>query len=248
MPAAGSEGKAADDQTIGLKRSGRDATYGRRTTLLEKRPMEWRFPVIAGLLRPVSAVRLLLLLCLVPPAAAETVVLVTSNGWHGAINVARADLPAGSIPETTDFPEASWFEFGWGDAVYYPASDPSVGQALAAAFPGDAVVHLAGLPDHPSVVFPGTERIEVVLSESGFARLVAYLDASFDRGAAPRAAPVARGLYGFSRFYPATGRFHLFNTCNTWTARGLQAAGVPIDPVGVVSAAELVARLRFALN
>lgn len=196
----------------------------------------------------VAIVRLLVLLCFVPAAAADSVVLVTSNGWHSAIGVARADLPAEAIPETADFPEATWFEFGWGDAVYYPASDPGVRDALAAAFPGRAVVHLAGLPDHPEVVFPQAERIELVLSDEAFAALAAYLAGSFDRGDTVRAPIVADGLYAFSRFYPATGRFHLFNTCNTWTARALEAAGIRIDPVGVVTAGELMSRLRSALN
>jgi uncharacterized protein DUF2459 len=42
-------------------------------------------------------------------------------------------------------------------------------------------------------------------------------------------APLGPGLYGDSRFYPAHGQFHLFNTCNTWAARALQAAGYPMS-------------------
>ena len=29
------------------------------------------------------------------------------------------------------------------------------------------------------------------------------------------------------RFYLSRGRYHLFNTCNQWTGRGLARAGVP---------------------
>ena len=49
---------------------------------------------------------------------------------------------------------------------------------------------------------------------------------------------------GAGRFYAAQGRFHLGNTCNTWTARMLRAAGVDIDPGGVVTAGDLMGRLR----
>jgi len=53
---------------------------------------------------------------------------VVSNGWHTAIVVARADLVAtGLLPETDDFPDAAFVEFGWGDRVYYPnGKKPSV--------------------------------------------------------------------------------------------------------------------------
>ncbi|MGH7005996.1 MAG: DUF2459 domain-containing protein, partial [Alphaproteobacteria bacterium] len=59
------------------------------------------------------------------PAAADVragrIVVITSNGWHTGILIARADLRRGVLPETEDFPAALYFEFGWGDREYYPA-------------------------------------------------------------------------------------------------------------------------------
>ena len=63
-----------------------------------------------------------------------------------------------------------------------------------------------------------------------------------------RAEPISRGLYLDSNFYKARGTFHLFNTCNTWTARMLRAGGVNLSPSGVITADELVARLRAAVG
>ncbi len=54
--------------------------------------------------------------------------------------------------------------------------------------------------------------------------------------------------YPDSNFYDARGRFHLFNTCNTWTARTLRAGGVNLSPSGVITADELVVRLRAAIG
>ena len=51
----------------------------------------------------------------------KTVIFVTSDGWHSGIIVAKSDLPPDRLPETADFPEACFLEFGWGDAVSYPA-------------------------------------------------------------------------------------------------------------------------------
>lgn len=186
---------------------------------------------------------LLVLLGVVSPAGAVEVI-VSSNGWHTGIAVARGDLPPGVLPETADFPAAEWFEFGWGDADYYPAPKPGMGDALAAVFPGPAVLHLTGMPGHPAELFASSDRVSLEFSDAAFARLLAFLDATFERGGAARAQPAAAGLYAFSRFYPATGRFHLFNTCNTWTARALAAGGVPIQVDGTQRAEDVMRQLH----
>jgi uncharacterized protein (TIGR02117 family) len=179
------------------------------------------------------------------PEQGEVTIFVTSNGWHSEIVVPRALLPAGAIAEAADFPDARYLSFGWGDETYYPESDPSFAMTLNAAFlPTPAVVHLAGLAAHPGEVFPADEVIELRLSSDGFARLTAYLDASFARQSEEPARTASPGLYDFSRFYPATGEFHLFNTCNTWTARGLQEGGLAVKVFATVRAEDLMAQVR----
>lgn len=172
-------------------------------------------------------------------------VYVASNGWHSMIVVPRAALPAGVLPEAADFPDAPYLGFGWGDAAYFPARAPTLALSLQAALqPTPSVVHLAGLRAPPQEVFPDDEVAALRISFAGFGRLVAYLDGTFDRQGAPRARTAAPGLFDFSLFYPAEGEFHLFNTCNRWTARGLQAGGLPVRAAGVVSAEDLMVQLR----
>jgi uncharacterized protein (TIGR02117 family) len=179
------------------------------------------------------------------PARADVVVLVSSNGWHSGIVIDRAGLPPGAIPEAADIqPAIGWLEFGWGDAEYYPDPEASVFTALRAATGGPAVVHLSGRPEPYGQVFPSTETVPLTLSDAQFARLTAALGASFARGEAARAPVAAPGLYSFSRFYPATGRFSLANTCNTWTAGMLNAAGLPVDANGVQRAEDLLVQVR----
>ena len=173
---------------------------------------------------------------------------VTSNGWHTAIVLpANALAAAGGIPEAADFAGAAFLEFGWGDRVYYPAEQKTLGMTLSAALaPTPAVMHVAGRPAAPG---GGTEyeSVPVFLTEEGFRRLAAALSAEFERPAGGRAEPISRGLYAHSRFYRAHGDFHLFNTCNTWTARMLETGGVALSPSGIVTAGKLMARLRAAL-
>ncbi|HRY25146.1 MAG: DUF2459 domain-containing protein [Geminicoccaceae bacterium] len=177
-----------------------------------------------------------------PPATAAlgaaTTIQVTANGWHTGIVVPVAALTPGVLPERADFPAARHLELGWGDAAYYPMPDPPPGAVLRAAFAGGpAVLHVTGHVYRPE---PGQGRtvVEIDLTAAGLAALLRALDASFQRPASPRP-----GLDPASRFYPATGRFSLFNTCNSWTARQLATAGVAVDPSGVITAGQLLSQL-----
>lgn len=171
-------------------------------------------------------------------------IFVSSNGWHTGIIIAVRDIPEERIPEARDFGGARYLEFGWGDAVFYPAPNPGFGTTLRAVLPGPAVVHVAPLDRIPGEAFADVEVISISLGRGDFMRLVDYLHDSFERSDEKRVWPSARGLYRFSMFYPATGRFHLFNTCNTWTARALAVAGLDINVAGTQRAEDVMVQLR----
>ena len=174
---------------------------------------------------------------------------VTSNGWHTAIVVpAPAVVATGLLPEAADFPDAAFLEFGWGDRTYYPAKEKTLGMTLSAAlFPTPAVMHMAGHAAAPAGGSSGQEVVPVALTEAGFRSLVEAIAETFERPSGGRTEAVSPGLYPDSLFYHARGEFHLFNTCNTWTARMLRAGGVALSPSGIVTADGLTARLRTAL-
>ena len=166
-----------------------------------------------------------------PSTTPEHNIFVFSNGWHTSIILARSDPASGRIPEAADFPKARYLEFGWGDAEYYPAKKATLGMTLSAALvPTPSVLHVTGLASDPVRHYPGAEVISLPLDNAGMQRLVDFIDASFKRDGKDRAAATGPGLYPSSRFYPAVGRFHLLNTCNTWTALALKAAGFDVDP------------------
>ena len=107
------------------------------------------------------------------------------------------------------------------------SASAACGMALAAGLrPTPAVMHPAGLPRPPQGRYRKAEVLAMRLSAEALERLIAQIDTSFDRPEGGRGETVARGLYQDSWFYPAHGRFHLFNTCNTWPARLISAAWV----------------------
>ncbi len=176
---------------------------------------------------------------------ATRIVHVIRHGWHTGIIIARDDLPPGQVPETDDFPQARFFEFGWGDRDYYPALQPTPGMALAAAFAStSAAMRLRGLSQPPRAADPNIELLALSLTAAGLDRLTAEIAADFERPAGGRAPVIANDQSGASNFYPARGRFHLFNTCNTWTANKLAAAGLPVSASGVITAGDLMERLE----
>ncbi|MEQ8602939.1 MAG: DUF2459 domain-containing protein [Marivibrio sp.] len=184
-----------------------------------------------------------------PPADAgpkDRTIWVVSNGWHTEIALDRVDLKASRAapPEIEDLPEARYLSFSWGDRAYFKERNQSLGAVIEAAItPTPAVLHLVGLDGPPPEAYAHLAVYELSITEAGLERLVAAMSAAFTRDGEARAQPVAPGLMTRSFFYDARGEFHLFNTCNTWTARMLRTAGVDISPAGVMTASHVTGRL-----
>lgn len=158
------------------------------------------------------------------------VIFLVAHEGHTGIAVPRAEIPAGSWPENRDFPRADFLEVGWGDRDFYMGRDQGVwGTLKAALWPTPSVVHVVGVRGSVAQYFRASEVVELKLSRDGFDRLIRYISDAYERTGAAPAASLGPGLYGESRFYPARESFHLFRTCNVWTARALRAGGLSID-------------------
>lgn len=177
-------------------------------------------------------------------------VSVVSDGWHAAIIVRRAQLvETGLLLEAGDFPNATFLEFGWGDRVYYPAREKTLGMTFDAALRATpAIIYMAGRGRSPKLVYGDADIVSIALTPHGFRHMVGALASYFDHKEGARSDPVAHGPYPNSNFYLARGRFHLFNNCNTWTARILRAGGVNLSPAGVITAGQLMSRLHAAVS
>jgi uncharacterized protein (TIGR02117 family) len=182
----------------------------------------------------------------VPPAAGGPTVAVylVAHDDHTGIAIRRADIPAGLWPESRDFPQAEFLEVGWGARDYYMGRDQGFWGTLKAALGRtQSVLHVAGFRGPPAEYFRASEVIELPLPRGGLERLARYIHDAHERADRNAVAPLGRGLYGDSRFYPAHERFSLLNTCNVWTARALRSAGLPIEDAitkdGVMSQARV---------
>jgi uncharacterized protein (TIGR02117 family) len=207
-------------------------------------------------MKPFAALLIGLLLCSsctggakAPAFSAEdeplTSIYLINHGKHAGIVVRKADIPTGLWPESSDFPDADYLELGWGDWDYYQTDDPGLWLALKAAFWSTAsVLHVVGVKGSVADRFAGYEVIRLELAPDNFARLVAHIHQSFARNGEAKARPIGPGYGLGSRFYPARGEFHLYNTCNGWVARALEAAGYLMGVFRPVTADQLMAKAR----
>ena len=184
-------------------------------------------------------------------AANERVVHLVNLGWHVGIAVPLDPATRDHLPVATDYPHATSIELGWGDAAFYRAQNPSIALALEAALsPTPAVMHVFGLRQPVESVFARSEVLRIVLEEAGYNALLAHIRSSFSTG--PNGKPILAGpgLYGadVSRFYEATGTFHLLRTCNTWAAETLASGGLAVDSDGIVTADALMKAVQAAMS
>ncbi len=181
----------------------------------------------------------------VNPIDSEKIIYLVNHGWHAGIVIKRADIPDTLWPESKDFPSAWYLEVGWGDKEYYQTPNPHFGIAIKAIlWPTASVLHIVGFNKAITSYFPLSEIIEVRLSNDGFERMIRYIAASYYKGPDGISKPIGKGLYGNSQFYLSGETYHLFKTCNVWTAKVFQAAGYPISPAFIITAEELMSQVQ----
>jgi uncharacterized protein (TIGR02117 family) len=194
------------------------------------------------------------------PAAATIEIFVVNHGYHSGIvlpraatsDIARRHGYSALTMITTRFAPFAALEIGWGDEGFYRLAPTLSAVTLPLAlrallWPGNpSVLHVVGLNGNPLTVFTDSDLVSIRLSIDGFVRMLAQLDATFARTEAGELPPdLGRGLYGPSLFFRAVGAFHIFNVCNHWVARLLDAAGVPTAPALAMVPPGLLFDLRW---
>jgi hypothetical protein len=134
--------------------------------------------------------------------------------------------------------------FGFGERAWLLHRQHDVTDMLAAVLPGPGALLVTALSVPPRSAFPPENVIPLRVSMRGLAQLNDFISRSFELtpDGAPRA--IADGPYPGSIFHASTMRYSGLFTCNTWTAEGLQTAGLPIHAGGTLFAGELADRAR----
>ncbi|WP_428151208.1 DUF2459 domain-containing protein [Brevundimonas sp.] len=182
-----------------------------------------------------------------PPEAGITV-HVLNNGFHTDLAVPRAALEAGGGPlaeASRSVGAGDWILIGWGDAKFFVDTSPMedrIPDGLRAFFrPGNAsVVMLDPEQGDPAQRFAPGSRRTLVLSPEAFASLRGRVQDSLSLvEGRPRLSTARDG--GGAHFFASREHFWIGYLCNSWTARVLNAAGLPVRPLRSVTAAEVIA-------
>ena len=174
---------------------------------------------------------------------------VNSNGWHTGIIIPSSYLDKRFNFLTSYFGYGKYFEFGWGDAGYYPATDGHFSLGLKALFwPTPTVMHVVALPVKPEKYFIAPNIIKVTIATKRIKMLLDYLYESFQKDSSGKTTTLQKGLYGRSLFFKATGSFFITRTCNTWTSQALEEAGLPVNSFLTLTADSVISQTENALE
>lgn len=180
-----------------------------------------------------------------PPRPPETLpgepIYVVSNGWHSGVVVEAAGLPPGRWPQRAGLGAYRYLEVGWGDRDAYLADRITPGIALRAALASrGSVLLVAGFDEPVPERYRGSDVVEIRVSIPARDALAQFIQASHAEDAEGRPIRLEPRGTAPGMFFGARGRFHALNTCNSWTAAALRAAGLPLAPRLTLTAHQLM--------
>ena len=187
-----------------------------------------------------------------PPEAGVTV-HVLNNGFHTDLAVPREALEAGGGPlaeASQSVGAGDWILIGWGDAKFFVDTSPMedrIPDGLRAFFrPGNAsVVMLDPETGDPAQRFAPESHRTLILSPEAFAGLRGRVQDSLLLAEGRPRLSTARDGDG-AHFFASREHFWIGYLCNSWTARVLNAAGLPVRPLRSATAAEVIAAVDRA--
>jgi uncharacterized protein (TIGR02117 family) len=172
------------------------------------------------------------------------VVYVIAGGWHTEVALPVAEIGGPLAQLAAVFVGTSYLIFGWGARDFYTAQNPGFGDLLRAAVPGPAVMLVIPSGAAPTVYLNPANVWAISLAQ-GAAGLSQFLWNSLAKNQTGVPIRVGDGPYPQSVFYAATGTYDASDTCNTWTAEALRAAGLPVSAAGVIFPGQVLDQLQL---
>ena len=158
----------------------------------------------------------------------EETIYVIDHGYHTALAVKSKGLLEKLGLQDSFYRKFKYIEIGRGDAGFYQQEEVMVSTTLKALFfSTPAIMHLRAYNTSPMKRFPSGHRFEVRLSRVALGKLHKAIVDSFALEE-NSAVEMAKGRDEFSRYFKAKGNYHMFYTCNNWTAEIMQQADYPI--------------------
>jgi uncharacterized protein (TIGR02117 family) len=177
-------------------------------------------------------------------APATNAIYLIRRGWHTDIGVAADQVGAPLARLRSVFPGVRVLLFGFGERAWLLHRQHDLTDMLAALLPASGALLVTALSVSPQLAFPPEDVVTLHVSAHGLAQLNDFISGSFEWAPDGALRSIADGPYAGSLFYASTMRYSGVFTCNTWSAEGLQTAGLPIHAGGTLFAAEVADQAR----
>lgn len=175
-------------------------------------------------------------------------IFVVNYGEHAGIILKVEDVNNSLWKIEPIFKEFEYIEVGWGDEDFYRTSDPSIWMTLKAGLlPTSSVVHVRTVCQYELSRFSEDKIAKLTISEKGFKNLSLFIENSFAKKN-DKFIRLSRGLYPKSAFYLSSKTYHIFYTCNVWTAEALRSAELDISPFVSITTDNLFSQIYEIQN
>ena len=172
---------------------------------------------------------------LCPPLAQPgDVTWLVHQGWHTEIGLPARQIRGPLSMFRRIFPGARVLMFGFGKRTFITAKVESLAELIMGPVPGPGAIQVIGLGADPDEAYSPGQVIELSLQPSQSDRLSDFVWQQIGRTHTGQPRLISPGLFPGSLFYASSQGYGLAYTCNTWSARALQAAGLRVDPGGII--------------
>ncbi|MDZ7623541.1 MAG: DUF2459 domain-containing protein [Ignavibacteriaceae bacterium] len=167
-------------------------------------------------------------------------IYIIKQRWHTAVVFHTEDVSAiggsASGGDSLIFPEIKYFkdteliDIGWGDEAFYQHPDFDWDLAYHALFHATpSTLRVEGINITKQQYFDISEIVvELKINNEQLKILLKYISETIWRDENKNYEILSTQYLNRVYFFKANGSYHLFNTCNTWLARGLKQSGLDI--------------------
>jgi uncharacterized protein (TIGR02117 family) len=157
-------------------------------------------------------------------------IYIIKQRWHTAIVFHTEDIDSSILPEIKFFQGAELIDIGWGDEAFYQHPDFDWDLAYQALFTSTpSTLRVEGIYIGLQQYFDLSEIVvELKINNEQFNILLKYISSTVWRDENQSHKILSTQYLNRVYFFKAKGSYHLFNTCNTWLARGLKQSGLEI--------------------
>lgn len=173
-------------------------------------------------------------------------IYLINQSWHTGILIPVNNTTKELFPVLKLFEGKNYVDIGWGDEEFYQHPDFDLYLAAKAIlYPTRSVLRIEGhISSIESIINWSEYIIKFKLNDDGLKGIANFINKTFQYDSNGNFIITSHRAEGSIIFFRSKFMYHLFNTCNTWAAEVLNAAGFKIDFLGIITAEQLFSKVK----